>query len=169
MSRTTRADFVTMPTRVAKPVEHFQHGARDTVLALDRLIRIGDSSECYGLRDIAGSRQFLLEQLRCIGFRIELGLEIQPCRMPQVAVTWPGVAVDAAVLASAIGIDRAVEADVRAVVGCDDATRRLNAHLGLESLELGQAFPAVVEVLPHLRLKAAGPIRSRTAPRRRSS
>src|SRR5690606_10919354 len=76
---------------------------------------------------------------------------------------WPGVAIDAAVLATPIGIDRSVETDIRAVVCRDDVARALDAHLGLECFELSQASPAVVEVLPYLSLKAAGPVRARTA------
>src|SRR5690606_30089941 len=80
-----------------------------------------------------------------------------------VAMGRPGVAVDAAVLAAAVGIDRAVEADVGTVVSCDDAARGLDAHLGLEGVQRGEALPAVVELLPDLRLVAPDPVGACTA------
>src|SRR5258708_11701625 len=67
----------------------------------------------------------------------------------------PGVAVDAAVLAAAIGIDRVVEADVRRVVVRNDRARALDGHLRLEgSLVLLFGRPAVVEHLARHGLEA---------------
>ena len=72
-------------------------------------------------------------------------------------------AVDAAVLAAAVGVDGLVEADVGAVVAGDDALRRLLAHVGLEGLQLAEALPAVVEGLAQLALVAADAVGARTA------
>ena len=41
------------------------------------------------------------------------GLEVEPRREPEVLVAGPGVAVDAAVLAAAVGVEAEAEADVR--------------------------------------------------------
>src|SRR5262249_33041962 len=75
-----------------------------------------------------------------------------------------GVAIDAAVLATAVGIDRLLEADVGAVVGRDDALGRLPVHIRLERLKLAQALPAVVKRLALFALETADPVRTGTPP-----
>ncbi|MNH32476.1 hypothetical protein D3C79_929230 [compost metagenome] len=58
-------------------------------------------------------------------------------------MAWPRVAVDAAMLATAIGIDRSIEGQVRRRIAGNDGFRRFNAHLGT----LGERYfliPAVV-------------------------
>src|SRR5436190_1093839 len=56
----------------------------------------------------------------------------------------PGVAVDAAMLAAAIGVDRAVEADIRRVVVRDDGARALDGDLRLERALEEVDTPALV-------------------------
>src|SRR5690606_34299137 len=89
-------------------------------------------------------------------------LEIEPRRVAEIAVGRAGVAIDAAMLTPAVRVDRAVEADIGAVVRGDDAARRLDAHLGFESLELGQALPPVVELLASFKFVAPDAIGPRT-------
>ena len=67
----------------------------------------------------------------------------------------PGIAVNAAVLAAAIGVDGLVEADVGTVVAGDDALGGLAMHLGFERLEFAQAFPAVIERFAQFALEPA--------------
>ena len=143
--------------RVARPLQHLQHRARDAVLALDRLVGVGDGAERDELGHVARTAELALEQLGGIHLGVELGLEVEPGRVAEVAVRGTGVAIDAAVLAAAIGVDGLVEADVGAVVGRDDALGRLPVHIGLEGLEVGQALPAVVERLAQLALEPARP------------
>src|SRR5688572_14988212 len=50
----------------------------------------------------------------------------------------PGEAVDAAMLAAAIGIDRAIEADVRRLIAADDRLRVLHHHRGAERRRIVQ-------------------------------
>src|SRR5690606_20672698 len=114
-------------------------------------------------RLVAGLGQLLFEELGGIRLGVELRLKVESGRMAEIAVRRPGIAIDAAMLAAAIGIDRAIKADVGAVVPCDDAARRLDAHLGFERIQLGQALPAVVEVLSLIRLVAPGSIGPRAA------
>jgi len=76
----------------------------------------------------------------------------------------PREAVDAAVLAAAIGIDRAVEADVGRVVAGDDLARGVDRNRGLERRQFLDASPAVVEGNPRHRLVAAGRVRLRAPP-----
>jgi hypothetical protein len=72
-------------------------------------------------------------------------------------------AVDAAVLAAAIGIDRAVEADIGGVVAGDDFSRGVDGDRGLERRQFVEALPAVVERDPRLGLEAAAVIGLRAA------
>ena len=55
-----------------------------------------------------------------------------------------GEAVDATMLTAAIGVDRAVEGDVRRVVARDDVARLLVGDLGLEGRQLFQRTPAII-------------------------
>src|SRR3954469_6027316 len=75
----------------------------------------------------------------------------------------PREAVDAAVLAAAIGIDRAVEADIGGVVASDDFSRGVDGDTGLERRQFVQALPAIVERDPRLGLESAAFIGLRAA------
>ncbi len=72
------------------------------------------------LRHIAGRAQFLGQQRGGIGLGEQPGFEIHPRRHAQIGVGGPGEAIDAAMLAAAIGIDRLVEGNVRRLVAGDD-------------------------------------------------
>ena len=72
-------------------------------------------------------------------------------------------------LAAAIGVDRAVEGDVRRLVAGDDPARLLDLHVGLQRRQLFERAPVVVEGLDDLRLVAAGDVGLRATPRRRSA
>ncbi len=84
MSRVTSADFVTMPTRMAGALQHFEDLPHDLVLLLDRLIRIGvgaDRDRCAAnspappiLFPGAAAASGFDEQL---GFEIEAGREAE--------------------------------------------------------------------------------------------
>src|SRR5688500_12604967 len=78
--------------------------------------------------------------------------------MAEIGMGRSGEAVDAAVLAAAIGVDRLREADVRAVVGGDDALGALRAHMRLEGVERAKRLPSVVERLGLLAIVSAGPV-----------
>ena len=81
----------------------------------------------------------------------------------------PREAIDAAMLAAAIGIDRAVEADIGRLVARDDAPRRHLLHFGRQRLELAERLPAVVDRLISDRLEAAGAVGRAPRPCRRSA
>ena len=83
--------------------------------------------------------------------------------MAEIAVGGARVAIDAAVLAAAVRIDRLVEGDVRALVARDDGAGRLDVHVGAERLQLAEALPAVVERDAPLALEAARVVRARAA------
>ena len=78
-------------------------------------------------------------------------------------------AVDAAMLAAAIRIDRLVEGNVRRVVARDDRARRLRLHDRRERRQLLiEIAPAVVDFFGARRLEAPGGIRHRAAPAARA-
>ena len=75
-----------------------------------------------------------------------------------------GVAVDAAMFAALVGVDGAVETDVRTVVPGDDGPRVLGREDGAQWLSLGVVTgPAVVEGLLPERFVPAGRIRTRAS------
>jgi len=76
----------------------------------------------------------------------------------------PGVAINAAVLAAAIWIDRAVEREVGAVVGRNDAFCDLGADLCPPRPQLGERFPSVIEIDAIVPFEAAGRIGSGASP-----
>ena len=101
--------------------------------------------------------QFRRKQRRRARLVKDAGLEIEAGRQAEIGVARPGIAIDAAVLAAAIRVDRAVKPDIRRVVAGDDRARRIDAELGFEPrrLALLGMLPAVVEGDPFLALEAA--------------
>src|SRR2546423_14177638 len=73
-------------------------------------------------------------------------------------------AVDAAVLAAAIGIDRAVEGNIRRIVAGDDAACCIDRDRRLERRQLFELLPAVVERDTGQRLVSGGCGRGRPPP-----
>ena len=163
MSRVTRCRLRDDADRMVRPRQHLEHRARDPELLLDRLVGVGVRPHRDGLGGVAGLCQLLLEELGGVRLREQLGLEIEPGREPLIGVGRPREAVDAAMLAAAIGVDRAVEADVGRVVPRDDGARPLDRHLGLERRRLFGKIPAVVEALAFDRLEAGMRVRHRAA------
>jgi hypothetical protein len=102
--------------RVPRLAQHFQQPARDAVVALDRLPAVGVDAQRHRRGRVARPGQFLAQALDRIRLGEQPGFEIQPRRQVQVGVRGPREAVHAAVLAAAVGIDGAVEADVGRVL-----------------------------------------------------
>ena len=149
--------------RMAGAVEHFENAAHHLVAPLDRLIRVGIGADRDHLRLIAGRRQFLFQQIGCFRLHQQLGFEIEPGRQAEIGVGRPREAVDAAMLAAAIGIDRAVEADVGRVVAGNNLAGGVDRDRRLERRQFVERAPAVVEGDAGERLVAAGGIAVRTA------
>src|SRR5712692_1762951 len=128
--------------------QDFENASRNPVLALDRLVAVGIGAERNGARPVARPGELLAQQLRRVGLGEELGLEVESRRELEVGMARAGVAVDAAVLAAAVRVDRLLEADVGRVVARDDRARALLGDRGLErALVLLLGRPAVVEWL----------------------
>ena len=150
--------------RMAGALQHFEDAAHHLVLALDRLVGIGVGADRDGARLVAGRRQFASPAARgASGFTNSLDSKSSPGDSPRIGVRRPREAIDAAVLAAAIGIDRAVEGNVRRLVAGDDLARGVDRHRGLERRQLLQALPAVVEGDARDRLVAAGGVGQRAA------
>ena len=107
---------------------------------------------------IAGIGQLARQRLGGIGLGEQLGLEVEPRRQPEKGVGRPREAVDAAMLAAPVRVDRAVEADIGGFVAGDDAPRRHLLHFGGERIELAERLPAVVDRLVGDRFVAAGAV-----------
>src|SRR5215831_15295253 len=76
----------------------------------------------------------------------------------------PGETIDTAMLATAIGIDRTVEADIRRVVARDHLARSIERDRCFERWQIFKALPAVVEGHARLGLETAAGVGLRAAP-----
>src|SRR5262249_5994528 len=83
--------------------------------------------------DVARRRELVAQQLDRVRLVEDLRLEVSPGRQVEVGVRWPRVAIDAAVLAAAVRIDRLTEADVGRLVARDDRARGVDVQLGARS------------------------------------
>ena len=86
----------------------------------------------------AAGAQLSPQQLRRVVLDEHLRLEIEPRVHAQRFVRRPGIAIGAAVLAAAIGIDAVAERNVRAVVLANQCRRRDRAENGRHATLGGQ-------------------------------
>ncbi len=139
-SRRTSADLVTMPTgwpaRAPAP-----RGCRASpVLALDRLIRIGVGADRAGARLITRRRPTPSPAAPAHpASRTAWSSKSRPRRQAEIGMRRPREAVDAAVLAAAMRIDRTVGGNVRRLVAGDDPPRGIDRHRGLKRRQFFQA------------------------------
>ncbi len=132
--------------RMAELLQHFKDAAGQVDLALDRLIAVGVHTGGNRLRLVGRLRQFGAQQLRRILLDEDAAFEIEPGRQAEIGMRRTGEAIDAAVLAAAIGIDRAVEADIGRVVARYHGLRHVAQILRLQVRHLGiGAAPAVID------------------------
>src|SRR5690606_2425173 len=152
--------------------QHLQQRAADPSLALQRLVGVGVDPQRDRRAAVARLRQLGAQQLGGVGLGEQPGLEVQPRGQVEVGVAGAGEAVDAAVFAAAVGVDRLAEADVGRLVAADDAARALVADhgvwTGLQGFAGGVAevvarAPAVVLAAGHALLEASGHARARAA------
>ena len=126
--------------------EYLEEAARDAVFALDRLVAVGIRAECDRAGPVVARGEFFPQQLDRVDLGVEARLEIQARRELEVRMARPRIAIDAAVLAAAIGIDRLGERDVRGIVARNDGARVFLGDLGLARRgKLVFGGPAVVE------------------------
>src|SRR5215218_9704613 len=140
---------------MAGAIQYFENAAHDFVFALDRLIGIGVGADRDHARLVTRGSQFLLEQFRRVRLDQQLGFEIESGRQAEKRMRRPREAVDAAMLTTAIRIDRTVESDVGRVVEGNDLARGIERYRGLEWRQVVQALPAIVEGDPRFSLEPA--------------
>ena len=131
--------------RMAGIEAHFQHRAGDAVPAFDRLVGIGIGPHRDRARLVAGLGQRFGKQLRRVGLGEQLAFEIEAGRQIKVSVCGPGEAIDAAMLAPPVSVDRTVEADVGRLVEAEDRARMLDGHF---RAQLGGGAVDVLALVP---------------------
>ena len=131
---------------VTPPLHRLKNGPRDPVAPLDRLINVGDAAQHDRAWTIAGSREGALKQLHRARLDEQLRLEVEPWRQPHIGVVGPCVAIDAAMLAAAIRIDRLLERYVRARIGRNDRLRQFRRDDRLKGRDLVGAPPVVISL-----------------------
>src|SRR4030095_9968585 len=89
--------------------------------------------------------------------------EIQSRRKAEKSVGRPREAVNAAVLAAPVRIDRTIKADVGGVVARDHLAGGVDRRGGLDGGQFLKALPAIVEGDPRLGLKTSAGVRLRAA------
>ena len=130
--------------RVVMGAQHLKQSAHDAQLGLKRLIGVSAGANGDRRDLIAGLAQLARQHLGGFGAGYKLGLEIEPRRQAQIAMRGAREAVDAAMLAAPVGVDRAVEGHVGAGVARDHAARPLDADLGAHQTFFLDDLPAVM-------------------------
>src|SRR5689334_14583110 len=123
--------------------QQFDNRARDSPAFLDRLIRVGIGAHRDWAAFVPGAGQSRMEQLRRLGFHEQTGLEIHAGRQVVIGVGRPREAIDAAMLATSIGVDRAVKPDVRRAVAGQDRLRMLYRDGGSPLWDSVQSFDLI--------------------------
>ena len=149
--------------RVLERLQCLQHAAHDLQLLLDRLVGIGVGADGKRCRTVARARQLAGQQPGGVGLGEQPGLEVEAGREAEKGVARPREAIDAAVLAAAVRIDRAIERHVGRGVAGDDAARRVQRDLGSNRRGILVDLPAVVGRLARVPLEAAARVAARAA------
>jgi hypothetical protein len=99
----------------------------------------------------------------CLRLEEQFGFEVQTGREPEVSVRRAGEAVDANMLAPAVGVHRSVESDIGALVPGQNCLRIFGRQRRIDAFAVIvlKAAPAVVEALGLVSFEAAGNVRSR--------
>src|SRR5262249_12044654 len=123
-------------------------------------VRIGPDRD--RARHVSFGREFALQKLRSLRLGKQFRFEIEAGGQTQIGMGRAGEAVDAAMLAAAIWIDRAVKRDIGRIVVGDDPASAVDGDGRLERRQLFRALPAVIERNPCQRLETARRVRVRT-------
>ncbi len=102
-------------------------------------------------------REFFRQQLGRVFFHHDAAFEIESGGESEIFVRWPGVTINAAVLAAAIGIDARFETDIGAVVMCDDRPGEIAVVNGAAGWPFRVVFVLRIRLYVE-RLKAVGRI-----------
>ena len=116
--------------RVLGVGQHFDQSPGDFQLTFNRLVAIGDNAQRQGGGAVGRPGQLLAQQRRCVMLGEQLALEIQPRRKSEMGVIGTGKAIDAAVFAAPVRVDRSIKGHVGRVVPGDQAAGLVRQHLG---------------------------------------
>ena len=147
--------------------QHRQNLPHHPIFRLDRLVRVGVRANRNRRHLIGPAPQLPLQHPRNPRPRNQPRLKIQARRQVQIGMRRPCKAINAAMFAAPIGVDRPVKRQVgRAVVG-HSRPGPLHPHLGLDQSILLRHIPTVIERDPMCRFKpprivAVGPPRPQT-------
>ena len=132
---------------MAGALQDFEDAAHDLIAPLDRLVGIGIGADSDDLRHVVQVPTIRVRAIRRRSASPEQlhELEIEARRQSKIRMRRPGEAVNTAVLAAAIRIDRTIEGNVGRVVARNDPARRIERHVGLERRQVFQYLPAVIE------------------------
>ena len=151
---------------VRKRRQRFQNLARNFVVALDRLVGVGIGAKGDRQRLVAGPAKLGRQQLGGVVLGKQPRLEIEPRRQPQIRVRRPRIAIDAAMLAAAIRIDRLRKRQVGRFVACDYRAAGVGCDMRAQRGQrfVGFPVPTIVDAQGRARLEPACRIRYRPAP-----
>src|ERR1700722_1046091 len=147
---------------VPKFGENLEDITRDGQAAFNRLVTVRIGAELDAPGRIARLGELLCEQSRGIGLVKKPGFEIETGREPEVSVAWARETINAAMLATPVGIDRSVESDVGALVSRQDNLRFFDRQCCSDARgrHVLAAGPAVVEFLGLYPFEAARDVRA---------
>ena len=117
--------------------EHFETLSHDAPFTLDRLIGVCVGAKGDGRGDMALFADFRAQQICRIGLCEQPTFEVEPGRQVMIGMCWTGIAIDTAMFAAAIRIDRLVKRDVWGSVACQDRLGPLDRHQSAK----GRVFP----------------------------
>ena len=123
--------------------QHLQDAAHDLALLFNRLIGVGIGANGDDLGDIATRRQLRGQQARRIGAGDQLRFEIQPRRQAQIGMAGAGKAIDAAMFAAPIRVDRLLKTQIGRGVGRNHPARHLIADMGAQRGQFLVPVPAI--------------------------
>jgi hypothetical protein len=77
----------------------------------------------------------------------DFGLEVKTRGKSDIFMRWPGITVDTAVFAAAIGVNAHLEADVRAIVCGDDRARSVGQEFCFGPPQCGEIFLVFLDLV----------------------
>lgn len=110
----------------------FEASAGDLEFGFDGLIAVGHAGHDDGLAGPLGFGEFFAEEIGCVGLGDDACFKVQAGGQAEVFVGGSGVAVDAAMLASAVGIEGPTEADVGRLDVVDDRACAVSEDFGAD-------------------------------------
>ena len=116
--------------------QDFDERTGDPLVTLGRLIGIRVRADRNGLATVTGLGKFALKNLRGIVLGKEPSFEVQTRRQVQIRVRWARVAVNTAMFAALIGIDRLTERYIGRIVAANNAAHGLSGYRSRDCSEL---------------------------------